>query len=111
MPAIDHRQLVAALLPAVLTAGTIEMRYYCEGCAVESKADASPVTAADREAEAVLVAAIAAAAPGIPIVAEEEVAAGRMPALGSEFFLVDPLDGTREFIEQRGLWHRLRARV
>lgn len=102
MPAIDNRQLVAALLPAVLTAGAIEMRYYCEGCAVESKADASPVTAADREAEAVLVAAIAAAAPGIPIVAEEEVAAGRMPALGSEFFLVDPLDGTREFIAQRG---------
>ncbi|ODT25602.1 MAG: 3'(2'),5'-bisphosphate nucleotidase [Hyphomicrobium sp. SCN 65-11] len=102
MPAIDHKQLVAALLPAVLTAGAIEMRHYCEGCAVESKADASPVTAADREAEAVLVAAIAAAAPGIPIVAEEEVAAGRMPTLGSEFFLVDPLDGTREFIAQRG---------
>jgi 3'(2'), 5'-bisphosphate nucleotidase len=102
MPAIDHKQLVGALLPAVLAAGAIEMRHYREGCAVEAKADASPVTVADREAEAVLVAAIAAAAPDIPIVAEEEVAAGRLPTLGSEFFLVDPLDGTREFIAQRG---------
>ncbi len=102
MSAIDHKQLVAALLPAVLTAGAIEMRHYRAGVTVESKADASPVTIADREAEAVLVAAIAAAAPGVPIVAEEAVAAGRLPALGEMFFLVDPLDGTREFIAQRG---------
>jgi len=102
MPGIDHKRLVEALLPAVLAAGAIEMRYYREGCPVEAKADESPVTAADQEAEAVIVAAIAAAAPGIPIVAEEAVAAGRLPTLGAEFFLVDPLDGTREFIAQRG---------
>jgi len=102
MPTIDHTQLAAALLPAVLAAGAIEMRHYRAGVAVEAKADESPVTIADREAEAVLVAAIATAAPGLPIVAEEAVAAGRLPALGSEFFLVDPLDGTREFIAARG---------
>lgn len=101
MPAIDHKQLASALLPAVLAAGAIEMRHYSAGVAVETKVDESPVTIADREAEAVLVAAIAAAAPGVPIVAEEAVAAGRLPALGDEFFLVDPLDGTREFIAQR----------
>jgi 3'(2'), 5'-bisphosphate nucleotidase len=101
MPAIDHKQLASALAPAVLAAGAIEMRYYREGCAVETKDDASPVTRADREAEAVLVAAIAAAAPGVPIIAEEAVAAGRLPQCGAEFFLVDPLDGTREFIAQR----------
>src|SRR5688572_30871918 len=67
MSAIDHKQLASALLPAVLAAGAIEMRHYREGCAVETKADASPVTLADREAEAVLVAAIASAAPGVPI--------------------------------------------
>ncbi len=94
--------LATALLPAVLTAGAIEMRHYREGCAVETKSDSSPVTIADREAEAVLVAAITAAAPQIPVVAEEACAAGRVPSIGSEFFLVDPLDGTREFIEQRG---------
>ena len=102
MSAIEHTRLASALLPAVLTAGAIEMRYYRAGVAVETKADESPVTAADREAEAVLVAAIASAAPGVPIVAEEAVASGQMPALGTEFFLVDPLDGTREFIAQRG---------
>ena len=101
MPAIDHKRLASALLPAVLAAGAIEMSHYRTGVAVETKPDESPVTIADREAEAVLVAAIAAAAPGIPIVAEEAVAAGRLPALGDEFFLVDPLDGTREFIAQR----------
>jgi 3'(2'), 5'-bisphosphate nucleotidase len=101
MSAIDHKQLASALLPAVLAAGAIEMRHYRAGVTVETKADESPVTIADREAEAVLVAAIANAAPGIPIVAEEAVAAGRIPALGDEFFLVDPLDGTREFIAQR----------
>jgi 3'(2'),5'-bisphosphate nucleotidase len=102
MPALDHTPLASALLPAVLAAGAIEMRHYRAGVSIETKADASPVTIADREAEAVLVAAIAAAAPGVPIVAEEAVAAGLMPALGSEFFLVDPLDGTREFIARRG---------
>jgi 3'(2'), 5'-bisphosphate nucleotidase len=102
MEAIDHMRLAAALVPSVLAAGAIEMRHYRSGVAVEAKADQSPVTIADREAEAVLVAAIADAAPGIPIIAEEAVSAGRMPAIGAEFFLVDPLDGTREFIEQRG---------
>ena len=102
MNAIDHIHLAAALVPPVLAAGAIEMRHYRAGVAVEAKADQSPVTIADREAEVVLVAAIALAAPTIPIIAEEAVSAGRMPAIGAEFFLVDPLDGTREFIEQRG---------
>jgi 3'(2'), 5'-bisphosphate nucleotidase len=102
MITIDHRRLASALVPAVLAAGAIEMRHYRSGVAVEAKANQSPVTIADREAEAVLVAAIAAAAPGISIIAEEAVSAGRMPAIGPAFFLVDPLDGTREFIEQRG---------
>ena len=102
MNTIDHMRLAAALVPPVLAAGAIEMRHYRSGVTVESKADQSPVTIADREAEAVLVAAITAATPTIPIIAEEAVAAGRMPAIGPEFLLVDPLDGTREFIEQRG---------
>jgi 3'(2'), 5'-bisphosphate nucleotidase len=102
MKAIDHMRLASALMPAVLTAGAIEMRHYRSGVAVEAKADRSPVTIADREAEAVLVAAIATAEPTIPIIAEEAVSAGQIPAIGSVFFLVDPLDGTREFIEQRG---------
>lgn len=101
MPAVDYNRLASALLPAVLAAGAIEMRHYRAGVTVETKADESPVTIADREAEAALIAAITAAAPDIPIVAEEAVAAGHLPALGDEFFLVDPLDGTREFIAAR----------
>jgi 3'(2'), 5'-bisphosphate nucleotidase len=71
------------------------------GFAVTSKDDASPVTAADHAAEAIIVAGLRAAAPDIPVVAEEEVAAGRITEPGHQFWLVDPLDGTREFAAGR----------
>lgn len=77
------------------------MRHYQAGVTVQAKADRSPVTVADEEAEAILLAALARIAPGIPVVAEEAVAAGRVPSVGELFFLVDPLDGTREFINRR----------
>ena len=98
---LEHGALAEALLPAVLEAGAIEMRHYRAGVAVDTKADQSPVTLADQEAEAILIAAIRKAAPGIPIVAEEAVAGGDLPDIGHRFFLVDPLDGTREFINKR----------
>ena len=63
------------------------------------KADASPVTESDQAAEAAIAAHLQKAFPGIPIVAEEAIAAGHVPPeLGHHFFLVDPLDGTREFV-------------
>jgi 3'(2'), 5'-bisphosphate nucleotidase len=71
------------------------------GFVVTSKSDASPVTAADHAAEAIIVAGLRAAAPDIPVVAEEEVADGRLTAPGHQFWLVDPLDGTREFAAGR----------
>lgn len=101
MGAFDHRELLAGLLPALMEAGRIEMAYFRNGVAVSHKADRSPVTAADQEAEACLIVALERIMPGVPIIAEEEVAAGRVPALGRRFFLVDPLDGTREFIAGR----------
>ena len=67
------------------------------GFAVERKSDASPVTEADRIAEALIVEGLRAATPDIPVVAEEEVAAGILTALAPRTWLVDPLDGTREF--------------
>lgn len=97
----DHQTLVRTLLPPVLQAGAIEMRHFRTGVLVEHKTDASPVTAADREAEAVLVAALTSAWPRIPIVAEEAVSGGTVPVIGEAFFLVDPLDGTREFVSGR----------
>jgi len=72
------------------------------GFAVERKSDRSPVTEADRIAEALIVEGLRAATPAIPVIAEEEVEAGTAPAEpGRRFWLVDPLDGTREFAAGR----------
>ncbi|MGD9806477.1 MAG: 3'(2'),5'-bisphosphate nucleotidase CysQ [Hyphomicrobiaceae bacterium] len=95
-------EIAGRLIDPVLMAGAVEMRHYEAGVAVETKADESPVTAADREAEAILLTALAEIAPDIPVIAEEAVSDGRVPAIGRTFFLVDPLDGTREFINKRG---------
>ena len=75
---------------------------YRTAFAIERKSDASPVTAADREAEAIIAEGLAALSPGVPIVAEEAAADGRCPALADRFWLVDPLDGTKEFINRIG---------
>jgi len=90
------------LNPIALDAGAEIMRLYANGFAVETKSDASPVTEADRAAEAIILKGLATLAPDIPVIAEEEAAAGRLPDIGQRFFLVDPLDGTREFISRNG---------
>lgn len=95
----EYGALVEALLPAVLAAGRVEMHHFAAGVAVETKADTTPVTIADHEAEEILTEALHRTAPGIPVIAEEAVAAGRVPAVQDAFFLVDPLDGTRAFIK------------
>lgn len=97
----DHERLAAALFPAVVEAGRVEMGYFRSNVAVLRKGDDSPVTAADHEAEAILIDALDRAAPGIPVVAEEQAAAGVIPDVGTLFFLVDPLDGTKEFVAGR----------
>ena len=63
--------------------------------------DRSPVTAADHAAEAVILAGLARELPGVPVVSEEAAGHARRPALADSFFLVDPLDGTREFLAGR----------
>jgi 3'(2'),5'-bisphosphate nucleotidase len=84
-----------------LAAGRVIMDVRREGFATCWKADASPVTKADQAAEALVVERLEEACPGIPVVAEELVASGRVPQTGRRFILVDPLDGTREFIAGR----------
>lgn len=87
---------------AALEAGKTILAVYRAGCLVTLKQDQSPVTVADEQAERIIIAHLAQAFPDIPIVAEESVAAGNVPDVrGRSFFLVDPLDGTREFVEQR----------
>ncbi len=86
---------------AALLAGEAILAVYRAGPETRIKADASPVTEADERAEVIILAELAAACPDIPVVAEEAVAAGHVPEIaGSAFILVDPLDGTKEFISR-----------
>ena len=94
----EYDRLLDDLAVAAREAGEAILEIVRRGFDVESKSDSSPVTEADRAAELVILAALARAAPGVPVIAEEEVAAGRIPAHGDTYFLVDPLDGTKEFI-------------
>ncbi|KQT34820.1 hypothetical protein ASG29_01275 [Sphingomonas sp. Leaf412] len=96
----NRATLLDALVSLAEAGGDVVMRHFVAGCTTSFKADDSPVTAADRDAEGVILAGLARVAPGIPVIAEEECAAGRMPAVDATFFLVDPLDGTKEFVRR-----------
>jgi len=88
-----------------LEAGAVVRLVYEMDFSVQTKADESPVTIADQQAEAVILAGLANLDPGIPVVAEESVAAGRIPTVDTRtprFWLIDPLDGTKEFIHRNG---------
>lgn len=95
-----------ALLAAVETvadeAAALILEVYATDFGVQAKADASPVTLADERAEAHIVAALRRLTPGVPVVAEEAAARGERPVVGARFWLVDPLDGTREFVSRNG---------
>jgi 3'(2'), 5'-bisphosphate nucleotidase len=94
--------MLATFEKAALEAGQAILAVYRSGHAVSHKLDLSPVTVADERAEVIILAHLARDFPDIPVIAEESVEAGHIPETGSQpFFLVDPLDGTREFIEHR----------
>jgi 3'(2'), 5'-bisphosphate nucleotidase len=98
---MDDTALLALAADLARRAGTAILAVRARGFETLRKADASPVTAADHAAEAVIVEGLRAATPGIAVVAEEEMAAGHVPREGGEYWLVDPLDGTREFAALR----------
>ncbi|MDQ3080295.1 MAG: 3'(2'),5'-bisphosphate nucleotidase CysQ, partial [Pseudomonadota bacterium] len=98
MTLADEEALLEACGVAARAAGAEILKLVAAGFEVEIKSDQSPVTVCDRAAEAIILAALAEAAPGVPVIAEEEVAEGRIPAHGDVYFLVDPLDGTKEFV-------------
>ena len=94
---------VCALADIAWRAGEIVMRHYAQtGIDARRKSDHSPVTDADEETERYILAQLAQYAPGVAVIAEEEMAAGRAPSPARRFFLVDPLDGTREFLNRNG---------
>ncbi len=97
-----NRQMLATFETAALAAGKAILEVYRAGYAVALKQDMSPVTLADEHAERIILEHLARDFPNIPAIAEEAVSAGKIPNVrGRSFFLVDPLDGTREFIEHR----------
>ena len=94
----EYAKLLEDIAITAREAGEAILELVRRGFEVEHRDDLSPVTEADRAAELIILAALAKSAPGVPVVAEEEVAAGRIPAIDDCYFLVDPLDGTKEFI-------------
>ena len=97
----DYARLATAARRLALEAGRTIMTFYRDGTPVETKADSTPVTEADRAADRLIVAGLQAATPDIPVISEESTSAGP-PLAGGRFWLVDPLDGTREFIARTG---------
>jgi 3'(2'), 5'-bisphosphate nucleotidase len=92
------------LIKASLGAGDITLKYYKkDDVEVETKDNESPVTQADREAEAFILGILRRIAPDVPIVAEEEFEAGNYPdhETLTGFWLVDALDGTKSFLKGR----------
>ena len=103
MPIADGEQLAVAIRDLAVRAGEVILEYYDGKIEVMHKDDESPVTLADVAAERIILDGLAELTPDIPAVAEEAVAAGKIPAVsGGPFWLVDPLDGTREFIGRNG---------
>jgi len=94
--------IAVALARIALAPGPDIMEVYAEDSPARRKADGSPVTEADERAEAIIHARLRELFPATPIVAEEAVAAGARVVVADEFFLVDPLDGTREFVARNG---------
>lgn len=95
-------ELIEALLAAAVAAGRAALDIYRAGFTVTHKSDQSPVTAADHASERIILEHLARLAPTVAVVAEEAAAAGSIPQVREEFFLVDPLDGTKEFIHRNG---------
>jgi 3'(2'),5'-bisphosphate nucleotidase len=88
------------MIRAAIAASAEIMAVYARDFAAAAKTDGSPVTEADQRAEAVILEHLAQS--GVPVLGEESVAAGIVPALDGPFFVVDPLDGTKEFIKRNG---------
>ncbi|MCH8323445.1 MAG: 3'(2'),5'-bisphosphate nucleotidase CysQ [Proteobacteria bacterium] len=95
--------LLEGLIPVAVEAGAAIMEiFYQEDQGLSHKQDKSPVTRADEKAEEIILAALEKLAPGVQVVAEERAYRDGIPRhTGEEFFLVDPLDGTKEFLNKR----------
>jgi len=99
----DYAALLPGLRALAREAGAAILEIYAQPFEVKSKDDSSPVTAADIKAEAIILAGLAKLTPDIPVVSEEAASAGQsFDVSGGRFWLVDPLDGTKEFVARNG---------
>lgn len=98
---MDDAALLHLAADLARQAGALTLAVRARGFDTRHKSDASPVTEADHASEALIVAGLRRAAPDIPVVAEEEMAGGHLAEATAQFWLVDPLDGTREFAAGR----------
>jgi len=102
MQASEQAAILDSIIQIAKDAGELILDVYKSDFEVRGKDDASPVTEADEKAEALILAGLRTLEQQFPVVAEEAHAAGDVPAIGDCFWLVDPLDGTREFIKRNG---------
>ncbi|HDZ08475.1 3'(2'),5'-bisphosphate nucleotidase CysQ [Pseudohongiella sp.] len=98
----NRAELLKLLTQVARDAGSVIMAVYATDFTVRGKEDESPVTEADEKAEQVIVSALRKLTPQVPVIAEEAMAAGHRESVGDLFWLVDPLDGTREFVNRNG---------
>jgi len=103
---LSNKDLMNALIALSIEAGAAVNAIYETDFSVETKDDGSPVTKADEACETIILAGLEKFAPQTPVLAEESASAGNIDEigqqLGSRFFLVDPLDGTKEFVKKTG---------
>ena len=93
-------EVTECAVAAAIAAAEVILEVYARPFHAVSKSDGSPVTEADAAAEKIIIAHLAAT--GLPVLGEESVAEGIVPVLGERYFVVDPLDGTKEFIKRNG---------
>ena len=94
-------ELVDKLKPALYEAGAVIMEIHKRQIKAKIKPDGSPVSEADEAAEAILLPALAKCAPNIPVVSEENAVSHKLD-VAPLFFLVDPIDGTKEYLKPDG---------
>jgi 3'(2'), 5'-bisphosphate nucleotidase len=100
---MDHAEaLLEQIILIARSAGKVILEVYATDFQVRNKGDTSPLTMADERAEESILAALGALTPDVPVISEEAFARGNVPNVGARFWLVDPLDGTKEFVSRNG---------
>ncbi len=100
---MSYQDLINSTITIAREASKVIMNFYEGDIASKTKSDGSPVTAADQAADNIIFSALNDLTPNIPIISEERVDNGIIPDVsGGTFWLVDPLDGTKEFINRNG---------